>query len=105
MSSRPCPFCGKPIGPTLNRCPFCREAIPQTQALRNNYGEQGRKYMRRGMLYTLMAGVIYYFAGGYSGLTLPIPIPPEVNLYFTPLLFALGLGLVLYGLFLYMRGS
>ncbi|MBS1864611.1 MAG: hypothetical protein JSS69_01720 [Acidobacteria bacterium] len=56
------------------------------------------------MLYALMAGVIYYFAGGYSGMKLPIPVPPEVNLYFSPLLFALGIGLVLYGFFLYIRG-
>jgi len=66
--------------------------------------EQGKKYMRRGLLYALMAGVIYYFAGGYSGMNLPIPIPAEVNQYFAPLLFALGLGLGLYGLFLYLRG-
>jgi hypothetical protein len=104
MSTRSCPFCGKPVGPTLNSCPFCREAIPEAQKLRTSYTEQGRKYMRRGLLYTLMAGVIYYFAGGYSGMNLPIPIPPAVNQYLTPLLFAAGLGLVLYGLFLYMRG-
>ncbi|HWZ98143.1 MAG TPA: hypothetical protein VN025_10320 [Candidatus Dormibacteraeota bacterium] len=60
--------------------------------------------MRRGLLYTLMAGVIYYFAGGYSGMNLPVPIPPAVNQFLVPLLFAAGLGLVLYGLFLYMRG-
>ncbi len=104
MSTRSCPFCGKPVGPTLNRCPFCREAIPEAQRLRTSHMEQGKKYMRRGLLYTLMAGVIYYFAGGYSGMNLPIPIPPEVNQYLSPLLFAAGLGLVLYGLFLYMRG-
>jgi hypothetical protein len=72
--------------------------------LKKPFGEQGKKYMRRGLLYTLMAGVVYYFAGGYSGMNLPIPIPPMVNQYLAPLFFALGLGLVLYGLFLYMRG-
>jgi hypothetical protein len=88
----------------LTSCPYCREAIPQAQVLKNNYGDQGRKYMRRGLLYTLLAGIVYYFAGGYSPLNLPVTIPAEVNQYFTPLFFALGLGLTLYGLFLYMRG-
>jgi hypothetical protein len=104
MSTRSCPYCGKPVGPTLNRCPFCREAIPESQKIRTPYMEQGKRYMRRGLLYSLMAGVIYYFAGGYSGMNLPIPIPPEVNQFLSPLLFAAGLGLVIYGLFLYMRG-
>ena|SRR5215467_13491457 len=104
MNSRSCPYCGKPVGVNLRSCPYCREAIPQEQSLRNSYGEQGRKYMRRGLLYTLLAGVVYYFAGGYSTMSLPVAIPAEVNQYFTPLFFALGLGLVLYGLFLYMRG-
>lgn len=104
MKSRSCPYCGKPVGPTLINCPYCREAIPREQALKNSFGEQGRKYMRRGLLYTLMAGVVYYFAGGFSPMTLPVSVPAEVNLYFTPLIFALGLGHVLYGLFLYMRG-
>ena len=104
MSTRSCPYCGKPVGPTLNQCPFCREAIPVAQRIRTSYQEQGKKYIRRGLLYALMAGVIYYFAGGYSGMNLPIPIPTEVNQYLSPLLFAAGLGLVIYGLFLYMRG-
>jgi hypothetical protein len=104
MKSRSCPYCGKPVAPTLINCPYCREAIPREQALKNSFTEQGRKYMRRGLLYTLMAGVVYYFAGGFSPMTLPVSVPPAVNQYFTPLFFALGLGLVLYGLFLYMRG-
>jgi hypothetical protein len=104
MQTRKCPYCGKPVGPTLGSCPFCREAIPQSVTLKNSYGPQGRKYIRRGLLYALMAGIIYYFAGGYSGMNLPAPIPPAVNQFLTPLLFVAGLGLVLYGLFLYIKG-
>jgi len=51
-----------------------------------------------------MAGVIYFFAGGYSGMTLPFPSPAAVNQIFTPLLGIAGLGLILYGLVLYIRG-
>jgi len=104
MPKRSCPFCGKPVETTASRCPFCREDMPQAVAFKTQHSAEGRKYMRRGFLYTLMAGVIYFFAGGYSGMTLPIPIPPAVNTFFTPILFIAGLGLILYGLVLYIRG-
>jgi len=104
MQTRKCPYCGKPVSPTQNHCPFCREAIPQAIAVKTTYASDGRKYIRRGLLYALMAGIIYYFAGGYSGMNLPVPVPPAVNQFLTPLLFVAGLGLVLYGLFLYIRG-
>lgn len=108
MPKRSCPFCGKQVETTATRCPFCREDMPQASAVntrvRGVHTFQGRKYMRRGFLYALMAGVIYFFAGGYSGMTMPIAIPPAVNQYFTPTLFIAGLGLILYGLVLYLRG-
>ena len=68
------------------------------------HGAQGKKYMRRGFLYALLAGIIYYFAGGYSGMNLPVPIPPAVSQILVPLLFVAGVGLMLYGLVLSMRG-
>ena|SRR5215475_5355831 len=104
MPKRSCPFCGKQVDTHLTSCPFCREAIPQAVAYKTHHSAQGRKYMRRGFLYALMAGVIYFFAGGYSGMTLPFPIPAAVNQIFTPLLGIAGLGLILYGLVLYIRG-
>src|SRR5262245_34398933 len=104
MQKRSCPFCGKQIATNLRSCPFCREDIPQSVALKTTHSADGRRYMRRGFLYALMAGVIYFFAGGYSGMTLPIPIPSAVNQIFTPLLGIAGLGLILYGLVLYIRG-
>ena len=50
-----------------------------------------------------MAGVIYFFAAGYSGMTLPVAVPPFVNQVLTPLLFLAGVGMMLYGAFLYLR--
>jgi hypothetical protein len=51
----------------------------------------------------LLAGVIYYFAGGHSGLKLPVEVPGFVNMYLTPLLFLAGVGMALYGLFQQIR--
>lgn len=104
---RSCPFCGKPIGFTLNRCPYCREAIPTGGAVAKKVNSvqtfEGRKYLRRGFLYSLLAGIIYFFAGGYSGMNIPVPIPDLVPHVLTPLLFLAGLGMMLYGGFLYLR--
>lgn len=60
--------------------------------------------MRRGLLYMLLAGVIYYFSAGYAKpLELPLAIQPVVTNYLVPLLFLAGAGLALYGLFLRFR--
>lgn len=64
---------------------------------------QGRKYVRRGFLYALMAGVVYFFAAGYSGMNLPIPVPELVVTTLIPLFFAAGVGMMIYGGFLYLR--
>ena len=103
MESRSCPFCGKPVGLTIDRCPYCREAIPREAAASRSYAAEGRAKIRRGLLYAMLAGIIHYFAGGYSGMNLPFPIPSVVPEYLTPLLFAAGLGMVLYGAYLYLR--
>jgi len=105
--TRSCPFCGKPVGVTLTRCPYCRETIPAANAAVKRVDSvhtfEGRKYMRRGFLYALLAGIIYFFAAGYSGMTIPVAVPPFVNQVLTPLLFLAGLGMILYGAFLYLR--
>ena len=104
MLERACPFCGKPLGATLNRCPFCREAITQTQVTARPGGStHGRANIRRGLLWALLAGVVYYFAGGHSGLTIPFEIPGFVNIYLTPLLFLAGVAMAIYGLFQQMK--
>jgi len=87
----------------LSRCPFCREAIPEHRAAVRQFAAKGREQIRRGLLYMLLAGIIHYFAGGYSGMRLPVEIPSLVTHYFTPLLFLCGLGLALYGAYLYAR--
>src|SRR4030081_2849921 len=98
--TRPCVYCGKRIAAHLTQCPFCREAVPQVQLTRRT-GPDGRQQMRRGLLYMLLAAVIYYFAGGYSSpLWLPVQVLPIVTSYLLPLLFLGGLSLTLYGLFL-----
>ena len=84
----------------LTQCPFCREAVPQVQLTRRT-GPDGRQQIRRGLLYTLLAAIIYYFAGGYSApLWVPVQVLPIVTNYLLPLLFLGGLSLTLYGLFL-----
>ena len=97
---RQCAFCGKPIDAHLNQCPFCREVQPQVRLSRSSSGAGGQK-IRRGLLYMLLAGVIYYFAAGYAKpLEIPVAIQPAVVNYLSPLLFLGGLGLTLYGLVL-----
>ena len=95
-------YCGKPISVHADRCPFCREAVPRVQLSRSG-GRSGREQMRRGLLYMLLAAVIYYFEGGYSSFKLPVTVVPLVNNYFAPLLFLGGLAFTLYGLFLRIR--
>lgn len=108
MAKRSCPFCGKSVDERLNRCPYCREAMPAVPSVtpgpRGGDSSQGRMYIRRGLLWALLAGVIYYFAGGHSGLKLPVDVPSFVNEYLTPLLFLAGAGMAVYGLFLRMKG-
>lgn len=95
---RQCAFCGKPIDAHLNQCPFCREMQPQVRLSHSSSGA-GNLHIRRGLLYMLLAGVIYYFAAGYAKpLEIPVIIQPAVVNYLSPLLFLGGLGLAIYGL-------
>src|SRR5262245_9880364 len=98
--TRACPYCGKPVEASLERCPSCREAIPQSPIAIPLFARKGRVMIRRGLMYMLLAGVIHYFAAGYSGMRLPVAIPSFVAQYLTPLMFLCGLGLGLYGFYL-----
>jgi hypothetical protein len=100
--SRPCAYCGKPVPTRMDRCPYCREAVPEVR-LSARSGKNGRREIRRGLMYMLLGAVIYYFAGGYSALSLPFPLNPWVTTYLAPVVFLGGLGMCLYGLFLRMR--
>jgi hypothetical protein len=99
LSTRPCVFCGKSMLAHLNRCPHCREDIPTVQ-LTSRPRTGGRLQIRRGLLYMLLAGVIQYFAAGYSGFTLPIQVHPAITTYLAPVVFLSGLGLLIHGLYL-----
>jgi len=83
----------------LTRCPHCREDIPQVHvSSRPRTG--GRLQIRRGLLYMLLAGVIQYFAAGYSSFTVPVVVPAVVTTYLAPVVFISGLGLLFYGFYL-----
>jgi len=99
---RPCAYCGKPIPLRLNRCPYCREEVPEVR-LTVRPANNGRREVRRGLIYMLLASVIYYFAGGYSAMSLPYPLNPIVTTYLAPVVFLGGLGMCLYGVYLRMR--
>src|SRR5215472_7610049 len=103
VQTRQCAYCGKRIDVTLRQCPFCREMVPQVR-LSRSYGSDGGRQIRRGLLYMLLAGVIYYFTSNAAlPLQLPVAVAPTVNTYLAPLLFLGGLGMCLYGLFLRAR--
>ena len=99
LATRPCVFCGKSMLAHLTRCPHCREDIPKVQ-LSSRPRTGGRTQIRRALLYMLLAGVIQYFAAGYSNFTLPIAVSPLVTTYLAPAVFISGLGLLIYGFYL-----
>jgi hypothetical protein len=102
-AARTCVYCGKPFASHLNRCPFCREAVPEVQLSRVQ-GPDGGVQIRRGLLYMFLAAVIHYFAAGYAApLEVPVFVVPLVTNYLTPLLFLGGLGLALYGFYLRIK--
>ncbi len=99
LATRPCVFCGKSMLAHLTRCPHCREDVPKVQ-LSSRPRTGGRTQIRRALLYMLLAGVIQYFAAGYSGFTLPISVSPIVTTYLAPVVFISGLALLIYGFYL-----
>ncbi len=58
-------------------------------------GEESSGTIRRGLLYMLLAAVLFYFAGGYNPMEFPLNVIPPVLDIFLPLLFLGGLGMVL----------
>lgn len=102
MVIRECPFCGKKVAAHSKQCGFCRETLPDAPRITHKHVSMsgGGGEIRRGLLFMMLAAVIGYFAGGYSGLNLPIPVLPMLNTYVTPLLFLSGLGLSVRGFYL-----
>lgn len=106
MVIRECPFCGKKVSAKAAQCGYCRETLPETRRVQVIATNDGGGAIRRGLLFMMLAAVIGYFAGGYSGMKLPIPVlVPMLNTYLTPLLFLSGLGLAVRGLYLRHRTS
>jgi hypothetical protein len=100
---RQCPYCGVPVSKIITQCPACREAIgaasdPNVRTARSTSSPAQKSYVRRGLLYMLLAGVIYYFSAGYSAMQIPVMIASIVTAIFVPLLFLGGLGLTILGL-------
>jgi hypothetical protein len=102
LATRRCVFCGKSVLAHLTRCPHCREDVPKVQ-LSSRPRTGGRLQIRRALLYMLLAGVIQYFAGGYSALTVPVTVSPIITTYLAPVVFVSALGLLIYGFYLRAR--
>lgn len=96
---RQCGYCGKWVPEQATQCPFCREELGPVPVIQGAHPESGRVHIRRGLLCMLMASAIHFFAGGYSGIELPLPVLPVVTQYLLPLLFLSGLGLFIYGFY------
>jgi len=104
MESRQCPFCGSLVAADAMTCYHCREALPSAGSARTRNPAAGYQEIRRGLLYMVLAAVIHYAMLRIGEMDLPIEIPPAVPDYLTSLLFLGGLGLLLYGLILKLRG-
>ena len=100
MALHQCPFCGKMILDTVEVCPHCREAMPETRPANVDWGSVGgAPEIRRGLLYMLLAAVFYYFTSSYSPFEITFSMLPVVTDYLLPLLFLSGVGLTAYGLY------
>ena len=100
---RQCIYCGKSIRRGVRQCPYCREAQNEApSSVTARVRSQGYQF-RTGLLLILMATVAHYFVGGYSPLTLPYEVVFPLATYLIPLLFAAGIAMTLYGVFLRLR--
>ncbi|HXE74915.1 MAG TPA: hypothetical protein VNN18_04655 [Candidatus Xenobia bacterium] len=102
MSDIQCANCGKIVSARFTLCPYCREELTSRTVFRQRPpggAEVGARWIRRGLLYMLLAGISYYLLGGHSPLPLAIPfeIPDWVINYALPFLFLGGLGLAVVG--------
>jgi hypothetical protein len=96
MTTRQCPYCGIAVSVERSECPHCHAAIPEVR-MRREHDFHSDAEIRKGLLYVLLAAVIYYFAAGYSAMQVPFPVQPVVTSILSPMLFLGGLGLVLHG--------
>jgi len=99
MGERQCVNCGKYVKDDLTDCPFCREPLPELPVLHLTLATPPRHEIRRGLLWMLLAAVLYYFAAGYSAFQIPLPYARWLTGWVLPLLFLSGLGMVILGLY------
>ena len=99
MARRQCPNCGTFVPEVVNQCPNCRELLLEVPRVVDRGPAQGMAQIRRGLLYMLLASVLYYFAAGHSSFAIPVAVPNALHRYLLPLLFVSGLGLTAYGIF------
>jgi hypothetical protein len=102
MSMRQCPYCGIKVAEERTECLHCHAVLPVIQVTHRRDAHADTE-IRRGLLYVLLASVIYYFASGSSALQSPVPIAPIVTSCLSPLLFLGGLGLTLHGYYLHRK--
>ena len=95
MARRQCAYCGTFVDENAKQCPDCREMIPERIEIRTV--RSGGAEIRRGLLYMLLASVLYYFTSPQSALPIPFPIPSMVTDYLLPFLFLSGLGFAIFG--------
>jgi hypothetical protein len=97
MATRQCAYCGTFVDEGVERCPQCREKIPEKVDLAPRDPAAGHAQIRRGLLYMLFAAVGWHFLQPEASLPPPIElhVPEWVNTILLPCLFLLGLG---YGL-------
>src|SRR2546428_12175072 len=95
-NKRHCPFCGVLIAMNLSQCPSCREAVPPVSVAYRS-SPDGRRAIRRGLLYMLLAAVAYYFASGYGGYHLPVPLKALVTEYLLSVVLLSVLGSGVFG--------
>lgn len=100
MARKQCTFCGEFAPQTATNCPRCREAFPSVVLQSGADPVQGKREIRRGILYVILAAVLQYFGGGYSGMELPLSVMvPALTTYLLPFLAICGVGLIILGIF------
>jgi hypothetical protein len=103
MSDVQCANCGRLVSARFTHCPHCREELASRGVLRwrgrVGAAELGARWIRRGLLYMLLAGVGYVLLGGHSPipLTIAFEVPDWLLNYALPFLFLGGLGLAVVG--------
>jgi len=105
MGVRECPFCGKKISDAFRDCPLCHETLPELRVIKTSSSSGRGGPLRRGLFYMMIVAFIYYLLSANSPLKFPaVPFAPILTTYLLPLFFLAGLGMMMYGIFLQVKG-